>query len=153
MLGMMGAFSMLLVLATVPGDQFVRPREDMVLTQISQRGVRDEAVLDAMRSVERHRFVPERLRALAYGDMPLPIGHGQTISQPYIVAYMTELLRIRPGAKVLEIGTGSGYQAAVLACLTGGVHGGDHPGARQAGTGEAQGTGLWHGAHHGGGRL
>ncbi len=122
MLGITGTVCMLLTLATVPGDEFVRPRDEMVLTQIAQRGVRDEAVLSAMRSVPRHRFVPERLTAFAYDDRPLPIGHGQTISQPYIVACMTELLRIRPGARVLEIGTGSGYQAAVLACLTAEVY-------------------------------
>ena len=82
---------------------------------IVQAGVRDSATLAAMRVVPRHRFVPADVRADAYGDFPLPIGHGQTISQPYIVAFMTEQLRPRPGMRVLEIGTGSGYQAAVLA--------------------------------------
>ena len=82
---------------------------------IEAQGVRDSATLDAMRRVPRHEFVLTRDRALAYGDHPLPIGHGQTISQPYIVAYMTEVLRPRPGLRVLEVGTGSGYQAAVLA--------------------------------------
>lgn len=92
-------------------------REAMVEQQLAARGIADEAVLDAMRSVERHRFVPARLQHLAYGDHPLPIGEDQTISQPYIVAYMTEALALKPGERVLEIGTGSGYQAAVLAEL------------------------------------
>ena len=82
----------------------------------------DPAVLDAMRSVPRHLFVPEALRDLAYEDGPLPIGEGQTISQPYIVALMTELLHLRPGDRVLEVGTGSGYQAAVLAHMKARVH-------------------------------
>ena len=83
--------------------------------QIESRGVADVAVLDAMRSVKRHLFVPEDLRFRSYGDNPLPIGFGQTISQPYIVAYMTETVQAKPGQRILEIGTGSGYQAAVLA--------------------------------------
>jgi protein-L-isoaspartate(D-aspartate) O-methyltransferase len=82
---------------------------------IRRRGVRDTHVLDAMRAVPRESFVPEHQRQLAYGDHPLSIGHGQTISQPYIVALMTELLSLQPGDRVLEVGTGSGYQAAVLA--------------------------------------
>jgi protein-L-isoaspartate(D-aspartate) O-methyltransferase len=89
----------------------------MVEHQVEGRGVGDPAVLEAMRNVPRHEFVPEDLVDRAYGDNPLPIGHGQTISQPYIVAVMSELLEIEPGEKVLEIGTGSGYQAAVLAAL------------------------------------
>jgi len=93
-------------------------REAMVRTQIARRGVRDRWVLAAMRAVPRHEFVPRHLRSRAYDDCPLPIGHGQTISQPYIVAYMTEVLRLKPKEKVLEIGTGSGYQAAVLSELT-----------------------------------
>jgi protein-L-isoaspartate(D-aspartate) O-methyltransferase len=96
-------------------------RLHMVATQIEVRGVRDLRVLDAMRRVERHRFVPESVRDAAYADHPLGIGFGQTISQPYIVAVMTEAARVRPGARVLEIGTGSGYQAAVLAELAGEV--------------------------------
>jgi protein-L-isoaspartate(D-aspartate) O-methyltransferase len=92
-----------------------RLREKMVSEQIEGRGVRDESVLVAMRAVPRHFFVEEALAQRAYADRPLPIGHGQTISQPYIVALMTELLQVKPGHKVLEIGTGSGYQAAVLA--------------------------------------
>jgi protein-L-isoaspartate(D-aspartate) O-methyltransferase len=92
-----------------------RERRLMTDTQIRARGVRDPLVLDAMANVPRHLFVPESLRAHAYADEPLPIGHGQTISQPYIVAYMTEALELRGDDKVLEIGTGSGYQTAVLA--------------------------------------
>jgi protein-L-isoaspartate(D-aspartate) O-methyltransferase len=80
--------------------------------------VRNQAVLGAMRQVPRHLFVPEGLQGVAHADRPLPIGHGQTISQPYIVAFMTEALGLEPGAKILEIGTGSGYQAAVLSELT-----------------------------------
>ena len=87
----------------------------MVQTQIEQRGVKDKTVLAAMRKVPRHKFVPRREYYSAYADRPLLIGHGQTISQPYIVAFMTELLRPKPEHKVLEVGTGSGYQAAVLA--------------------------------------
>ena len=87
----------------------------MVASQIEARGVRDERILEAMRSVPRHLFVPAPLRAEAYRDGPLYIGHQQTISQPYIVALMSEQLRPKPSMKVLEIGTGSGYQAAVLA--------------------------------------
>ena len=92
-------------------------RAEMVRSQVEARGVKDEAVLEAMESVPRHRFVPEELSSQAYRDTPLPIGEGQTISQPYIVALMTELLEVGPGSKVLEIGTGSGYQAAVLAAM------------------------------------
>ena len=90
-------------------------RMDMVESQIRRRGVTDQDVLDAMEGVPRHEFVPEELRAQAYADHPLPIGHGQTISQPYIVALMTELLGLHSTDRVLEIGTGSGYQAAILA--------------------------------------
>jgi protein-L-isoaspartate(D-aspartate) O-methyltransferase len=91
-----------------------RAREAMVRDQIEARGVRDPRVLAALRAVPRERFVPRAERERAYDDGPLPIGHGQTISQPYMVAVMTELLRPEPGDRVLEIGTGSGYQAAVL---------------------------------------
>lgn len=90
-------------------------RERMVQEQLAARGIDDPAVLAAMRSVPRHLFVESDLAADAYADRPLPIGFGQTISQPYIVALMTQLSEVRPGARVLEIGTGSGYQAAVLA--------------------------------------
>lgn len=100
----------------------VRLRERMVRDQIQARGVTDERVLDAMRTLPRHLFVEEALAYKAYGDAPLPIGEGQTISQPFIVARMSELLEVEPGMKVLEIGTGSGYQAAVLARLGADVH-------------------------------
>jgi protein-L-isoaspartate(D-aspartate) O-methyltransferase len=89
-------------------------KEAMVQNQIIKRDITDPAVLAALRKVPRHLFVPEEYRKEAYEDYPLPIGEGQTISQPYIVALMTQLLDIRPGQRVLEIGTGSGYQAAVL---------------------------------------
>jgi len=92
-------------------------RERMVARQIAARGVTDARVLEALRQVERHLFVPARLAAEAYADRALPIAHGQTISQPYIVALMTELAAVKPTARVLEVGTGSGYQAAVLAVL------------------------------------
>jgi protein-L-isoaspartate(D-aspartate) O-methyltransferase len=103
-----------------PG-QYAEAREKMVLEQVRARGIRDGQVLDAMREVPRHCFVPLTLRPDAYEDHPLPIGSGQTISQPYIVALMTELLRLKPTDRVLEIGTGSGYQAAVLSRLAGRV--------------------------------
>ncbi len=96
-------------------DAWASRRDAMVAHQIAARGVRDEAVLTAMRAVPRHRLVPEDMRAYAYEDTPLPIGWGQTISQPYIVALMTEMAMVKPGHRVLEVGTGSGYQAAVLA--------------------------------------
>ena len=86
----------------------------MVDEQIVTRDIRNPRVLDAMRKVPRHEFVPESMRGEAYGDTPLPIGYGQTISQPYIVAYMSEALELEPSHRVLEIGTGSGYQAAIL---------------------------------------
>jgi protein-L-isoaspartate(D-aspartate) O-methyltransferase len=94
---------------------FLRARLEMVRTQIEARGIRDPAVLSALRTVPRHEFVSESLHGRAYEDRPLPLGWGQTISQPYIVACMTELARLRGGEVVLEVGTGSGYQAAVLA--------------------------------------
>ena len=90
-------------------------REEMVTTQIEERGISDPAVLAAMRAVYRHRFVPDEFADQAYEDHPLPIGHGKTISQPYIVAMMSTFMDVSPGDRVLEIGTGSGYQAAVLA--------------------------------------
>lgn len=99
-------------------DQFRIARERMVSQQLVARGIRDERVLAAMSKVPRHLFVDEALRDQSYSDFPLPIGHGQTISQPYIVALMTELLGLRGHEKVLEIGTGSGYQTAVLAELS-----------------------------------
>src|SRR4030095_5017686 len=91
--------------------------EKMVAQQIEDRGVEDPAVLKAMRTVKRHEFVPSDLVDFAYEDRPLPIGYGQTISQPYIVAYMTETIKPQSNFKVLEIGTGSGYQAAVLSAI------------------------------------
>lgn len=99
-------------------DRFASARAKMVEEDIKARGVSDPQVLEAMEKVKRHLFVDEKLRDYAYNDHPLPIDEGQTISQPYIVALMTEALKIKPGEKVLEIGTGSGYQAAVLAELT-----------------------------------
>ena len=100
-----------------PRGDFKTMREKMVETQIKARGVKDPRVLSALLKVERHRFVPEECLSSAYSDQPLPIGEGQTISQPYIVALMTELLELKGEEKVLEIGTGSGYQAAILAEL------------------------------------
>jgi protein-L-isoaspartate(D-aspartate) O-methyltransferase len=97
-------------------------RERMVKEQIEGRGIKDPLTLAALRKVPRHLFVPPSAAGEAYGDSPLPIGHGQTISQPYIVAFMTEALGLRGGESVLEVGTGSGYQAAVLAEIAGKVH-------------------------------
>jgi len=106
-----------------PGeDRFTALRERMVERQIEAREVRDPRVLAAMRKVPRHLFVPSSLADEAYDDHPLPIGEGQTISQPYIVALMTELLGLKGGERVLEVGTGSGYQAAVLAEVAGAVY-------------------------------
>lgn len=96
-------------------DRYIDARNEMVQTQIVARGISNSRVLRAMRKVPRHLFVPLEYQNDAYGDYPLPIGHGQTISQPYIVAYMTEVAQPDNKKKVLEIGTGSGYQAAVLA--------------------------------------
>ena len=103
--------------ATVPpqSDERLEERMSMVDSQIRRRGVTDQDVLEAMERVPRHEFVPDELSAQAYADRPLPIGYGQTISQPYIVALMTELLQLKSTDRVLEIGTGSGYQAAILA--------------------------------------
>jgi protein-L-isoaspartate(D-aspartate) O-methyltransferase len=101
--------------AAPPAEDPARARERMVRDQIEARGVTDARTLAAMRKVERHRFVPPEAAALAYADHPLEIGDGQTISQPYIVAVMSEAIGLRGGEKVLEVGTGSGYQAAVLA--------------------------------------
>jgi protein-L-isoaspartate(D-aspartate) O-methyltransferase len=103
-------------------EEFAARRERMVETQVRARDIGDMRVLDAMRRVPRHRFVPPDERALAYGDHPVGIGHSQTISQPYIVGYMTEALRLGPEARVLEIGTGSAYQTAVLAEIAGDVY-------------------------------
>jgi protein-L-isoaspartate(D-aspartate) O-methyltransferase len=103
--------------ATGTADPFTQERLDMVEQTIAARGIADPDVLRAMRTVPRHLFVTAEFQDQAYADHPLPIGYGQTISQPFIVAWMTELLELEPGDKVLEIGTGSGYQAAVLAEL------------------------------------
>jgi len=103
---------------TARTDVYAQQRQRMVETQIRARGVSDEAVLAAMETVPRHEFVPAKYLEQAYADHPLPIGYGQTISQPFIVAWMTELLELERGDKVLEIGAGSAYQAAVLAELT-----------------------------------
>lgn len=101
----------------IPSDPYKRERDAMVQHQIARRGIRDRRVLEAMRTVPRHCFVPAAKRPQAYEDRPLEIGSGQTISQPYMVAKMTELLSLTPKSKVLEVGTGSGYQAAILAEL------------------------------------
>lgn len=110
-LGIMLVFS----LTAAGQDNYSQKRGKMVDKQLVARGIKDKATLDAMRKVERHRLVPMAQVAFAYEDRPLPIGYGQTISQPYMVAYMTEVIRPYSGMKVLEVGTGSGYQAAVLA--------------------------------------
>ena len=101
---------------------YERARERMVRTQIQSRNVRDPGTLAAMRAVPRHKFVPERYVGQAYNDHPLPIGLGQTISQPFIVAFMTELMKLEPGDRVFELGTGSGYQAAVASKVAGSVY-------------------------------
>jgi protein-L-isoaspartate(D-aspartate) O-methyltransferase len=103
-------------------DVFYQKRLEMVEYQLKGRDIVDKRVLDAMLKVERHKFVPKDSQHLAYIDEPLPIGFGQTISQPYIVALMTQLLELKGDEKVLEIGTGSGYQAAILAELSKGVY-------------------------------
>ena len=103
-------------------NDFRKARANMVSSQITSRGVKDKATLDAMRTIPRHLFVPEEISSQAYRDRPLPIGHGQTISQPYIVAFMTEAIKAKSHFKVLEIGTGSGYQAAVLSLIVDSVY-------------------------------
>jgi len=122
MLRVIGPFLLSLLLGVTAAwgrteQDFSELRQAMVKAQIAARGLTDPRVLQAMETVPRHLFVPPSLRAVAYEDTPLPIGQGQTISQPYIVAFMTQALEPGPHMKVLEIGTGSGYQAAVLACL------------------------------------
>jgi protein-L-isoaspartate(D-aspartate) O-methyltransferase len=103
-------------------DKFLKQREAMIRQQIEDRGIRDSRLLDAMRRIPRHLFTPQRFWDKAYDDGPLPIGMGQTISQPYIVAAMTTMIGLRGDENVLEIGTGSGYQAAVLSRLAYTVH-------------------------------
>ena len=127
MLGRWASWAILVVAACVQGasavglqraaGSFDAERLRMVNEQLKGRDIRDPRVLDAILSVPRHLFVPESLRPRAYSDSPLPIGYDQTISQPYIVAFMTQALDVQPGHRVLEIGTGSGYQAAVLGLL------------------------------------
>jgi protein-L-isoaspartate(D-aspartate) O-methyltransferase len=113
-----GLVTLVAALAPPGGEADFKPRrERMVQAHIEARGIRHKGVLDAMRNTPRHLFVPEAIRSRAYDDTPLPIGYGQTISQPYIVASMTELLAPQPTDRVLEIGTGSGYQAAILSPL------------------------------------
>ncbi len=104
--------------AAPPAESYSEARQAMVARQLQRRDITDPRVLVAMGRVPRHRFVPAALASQAYGDHPLPIGEGQTISQPYIVALMTQWAEVAPGDQVLEVGTGSGYQAAVLAELT-----------------------------------
>jgi len=99
-------------------DQYDKARQKMVLNQLKERDITDPKVLDVMGTVKRHLFISRRYRSQAYADHPLPIAEGQTISQPYIVALMTQILDVKPGERVLEIGTGSGYQAAVLSYFT-----------------------------------
>ena len=107
--------TLFLILNCVPqDDKYTKTREEMVSEQIENRGITNHPTLDALRTVPRHKFVPPNLIDRAYDDRPLPIGYGQTISQPYIVAYMTAAIDPEKELKVLEIGTGSGYQAAVL---------------------------------------
>jgi len=118
MVGMAMVFSVSLSSISDEDDVFARKREMMVQRQLQMRDITDQKVLDAMRKVPRHLFVGPGQRSQAYNDYPLEIDEGQTISQPYIVALMTQCLELEQGQKVLEIGTGSGYQAAVLAHLT-----------------------------------
>jgi len=115
-------FALVAAGAPLAADDPAAARQRMVTEQIASRGVSDARVLAAMRKVPRHEFVPEAMRASAYDDTPLPIDHEQTISQPYIVAMMTELAKLGPRSRVLEVGTGSGYQAAVLAEVAGEVY-------------------------------
>jgi protein-L-isoaspartate(D-aspartate) O-methyltransferase len=103
-------------------DKYKVKREQMVKSQIEARGIKNKDVLEAIKKVPRHEFVPENLKEFAYTDEPLSIGSGQTISQPYIVAYMTEILDLKKSDRILEIGTGSGYQAAILAELCDSVY-------------------------------
>lgn len=103
-------------------DPYLAKRLEMVRDQIEREGIADPRVLAAMREVPRHLLVPSEYRSMAYEPRPLPIGEGQTISQPYVVAFMTEILRLKPGDRVLEVGTGSGYQAAVAAKIAGEVY-------------------------------
>jgi len=107
---------------TFTDDDFRKQRLSMVQDQIVERGVKDSRVIEAMMAVPRHKFVSENYQSKAYDDSPLPIGYGQTISQPYIVAYMTEVLNLNNNSRVLEVGTGSGYQAAILSPIVNQVY-------------------------------
>ena len=121
----LGIFLLLLaglVSTVAAADRYDEARRRMVDEQIRKRGITDPRVIAALSKVPRHLFVPEPRRPAAYGDTPLPIGHGQTISQPYIVARMTELLELTAASRVLEIGAGSGYQTVILACLARNVY-------------------------------
>jgi protein-L-isoaspartate(D-aspartate) O-methyltransferase len=113
---------LILVVAFQEDDKFKAAREKMVNTQIKTRGVKDHSTLAALLHVPRHKFVPENQISNAYKDFPIAIGYGQTISQPYIVAFMTEIINLKKDFKVLEIGTGSGYQAAILAEIVDSVY-------------------------------
>ncbi len=119
--GMTYILAVAILVSCSPADgtdnKYTRARRRMVTTQIEARGIHHKTTLKALLEVERHKFIPDRYKQYAYIDQPLPIGENQTISQPYIVALMTELLQLEGGEKVLEIGTGSGYQAAILAEL------------------------------------
>ncbi len=117
-----GLLSLLLLASGTAALDYLALRKSMIAEQIRGRGIRDRKVLRAMERVPRHEFVPEPYRPYAYEDRPLPIGEGQTISQPYIVALMTESLGLAGGERVLEVGTGSGYQTAVLAEIAGEVY-------------------------------
>ena len=108
--------------APAPSSPMAARRETMMRDHLAARGITDAGVLRAMRTIPREEFVPVAMREHAYADKPLPIGHGQTISQPYVVAFMTQAIAPRPGDRVLEIGTGSGYQTAILAALVGEVY-------------------------------
>lgn len=106
-----------MIAVTVDAPEHAQARARLVLHHLERRGIRDEAVVAAMLEVPRHAFVPQRWQEEAYADRPLPIGHGATISQPYVVGLMLQLAGLRPGARVLDVGTGSGYQAALLAAM------------------------------------
>jgi len=116
-LPLIAASGLTVVLVQAPAQDRSAERQRMVADQLQSRGISDPRVLDAMRSIPRHEFVPADQRASAYRDGPLPIGYQQTISQPYVVAFMSQALKVEPAHRVLEIGTGSGYQAAVLSRL------------------------------------